>query len=109
MHGTNAAKPLIKIRKLPIRATYLGVLAHHVSLIRAEGMQISIPAFGSGQPFHTHRSAITIGEIVADGAAVEFALRQPDKPPLRFDLREVSLRDVGWSGALSCHVKGAQS
>lgn len=64
-------------------------------------MEISIPAFGSGQPFHTQRSAITIGEIVANGATVEFALRQPDNEPLRFGIGEASLRDVGWSGPLS--------
>jgi hypothetical protein len=57
VHGTNATKPLIIIEKLTIRSTYLGILAHHVSLINAEDMKVFIPAFGSGQPLHTQRFA----------------------------------------------------
>jgi hypothetical protein len=105
VHGTNAAKPLITIEKLTIRSTYLGILAHHVSLINAEDMKVFIPAFGSGQPLHTQRSTITIGKFVANGATLEFATRQPGKPPLRFDVREASLRDVGWKGPLTYRLK----
>src|SRR5271165_96360 len=105
VHGTNAAKPLIKIGRLTIQSTYLGILSRRVSLIDAERMEISIPAFGSGQSFHAQRSTIAIGEIIANGATLEFALRNPDKPPLRFDIHQVSLRDVGWTGPLTYHVK----
>jgi AsmA-like C-terminal region len=90
---------------LTIRSTYLGILAHHVSLINAEDMKVFIPAFGSGQPLHTQRSTITIGRFVANGAMLEFAMRQPGKPPLRFDVREASLRDVGWKGPLTYRLK----
>lgn len=105
VRGTNAAKPLIKIERLTIQSTYLGMLSQHVSLIDAERMVISIPAFGSGQSFHAQRSTVAIGEIIANGATLEFALRNPLKPPLRFDIHEASLRDVGWTGPLTYHVK----
>src|ERR1700691_1591122 len=105
LHGTNAAKPLIKIERLTIRTTYLGMLAHSISLIHAEGLEISVPAFGSGQSFHARRSTIAIREIITDGATLEFALRNPDTSPLRFDIHEASLRDVGTSGSLSYRVK----
>ena len=36
---------------------------------------VTDPAFGSGEEFHTSPSKITIGEIVANGAAVEFFSR----------------------------------
>jgi hypothetical protein len=42
-------------------------------------MHIFIPPFGSGETFHATPSKITIDEIVANGAVLEFALRTPDK------------------------------
>ena len=68
-------------------------------------MRVFIPAPGTGQPLHTQPSTITVGEIVANGATVEFALRERDKPPLRFDVHEASIRDVGWGGPLTYRVK----
>jgi hypothetical protein len=67
-------------------------------------MPVFIPPLGSGETFHATPSKITIDEIVANGA-VEFALRKPDKQPLRFAIHQVLLRDVGWKGALSYRVR----
>ena len=105
VHGTNAAKPLIKIDRLTIESTYLGIFSHRVSLIDAERMQISVPAFGSAPPFHVQRSTIAIGEIIANGAILEFASHDPHKAPLRFDIHEASVRDVGGTGPLTYRVK----
>jgi AsmA-like protein len=104
-HGSSAGKPLITIEKLTIRGTYLRLLSKRVSLIKGDGMRVFIPAFGTGQAFHTIHSNIMIDEIVANGASVEFASHDPDKPPLRFDIHEASLRDVGWKGPLSYRLK----
>jgi hypothetical protein len=105
VHGTDATTPLITIEKLTIRGSFFGILADRVSRITAEGMRVAIPPFGTGQPFLTKRSKITIGEIVANGATVEFAWHNPDKQPLRFDIREASLRDVGWNHPLAYRLK----
>lgn len=105
IHGGNAAKPLIKIDRLTMQSTYLGILRHHVSLVDAERMIVSIPPFGTGQSFHAQRSTIAVGEIIANGAILDFASRDPHKPPLRFDIHEVSLRDVGGKGPLTYRVK----
>ena len=104
-HGPAQGKPLITIEKVTIRGSYLGLLQMRVSRITAEGMRVLIPAFGTGAPFHTTPSKITIDELVANGAAVEFAFHNPDKQPLRFDIHEASLRDVGWKGPLSYRMK----
>jgi hypothetical protein len=103
--GTGPGKPLIEIEKLTIQSTYPGILAHHLSLIIAEGMRVTIPPFGSAPPFHTTRSKITVGEIVANGATLDFVLRGSDKQPLRFDIREASLHDVGWKGPFTYRVR----
>jgi hypothetical protein len=104
-HDPAVSTPLITIEKVTIRGTYLGLLTKHVSRITAEGMHITIPAFGTGKPFHTRPSNITIDEIVANGAVVEFSFHTPDKPLLRFDVHEASLRDVGWKGPLAYRLK----
>jgi AsmA-like C-terminal region len=97
--------PLMTVEKLTIRGTYGGTLRRQVSLIQAEGLHIFIPAFGSGQHFHSERSTITVGEMVANGATLEFASHQPGVPPLRFDIREASLRDVGWNGPFTYRLQ----
>jgi hypothetical protein len=104
-HGANASKPLITIERLVIRGSYLGILSRRLTRITAENMHISIPAFGGGETFHTTPSKITIDEIVANGTVLEFALRTPDQQPLRFEIHEALLRDVGWNGPLSYRVK----
>jgi hypothetical protein len=93
-HGSHQIKPLITIERLTIRGSYLGLLQTRVKRITAEGMQIFIPAFGTGEAFHTTPSTISVDEIVANGSGVEFAFHEPDKRPLRFDVHEALLRNV---------------
>jgi len=104
IHGSDTAQPLITIKKLTVQGSYITMLARHVSRITAEGLRILVPSQAS-QPFHTQRSTISIGEIVANGATLEFARLDPDSPPLRFDIHEASLQDVGWKGSLTYHVR----
>jgi hypothetical protein len=104
VHGSDTAHPLIAIEKLTVEGSYLSMLARHVSRITADGLHIFVPAQAS-QPFHTQRSTISIGELVANGATLEFAGNDPDKPPLRFDIREATLQDIGWKGALAYRVR----
>jgi hypothetical protein len=101
----DGSEPLMTVEKLTIRGTYWGTLRRQVSLIQAEGLHIFIPAFGSGQHFHSERSTITVGEMVANGATLEFASRQAGVAPLRFDIRDASLHDVGWNGPLTYRLK----
>src|SRR5450755_1377447 len=105
VHGSNSAKPLITIEKLTIQGTYSGMLERRVSRMVAEGMRIVIPPFGTAEPFHTTPTTISIDEIVANGAILDFASRNSDKPALRFDIHEALLRDVGWKGPMSYQVK----
>jgi AsmA-like C-terminal region len=104
-HGDANSTPLITIDKLTIQGTYAGMLAMRVKRVTVQGLHIVVPPFGTGRAFHTSKSKITVGELVANGAVLEFALHEPDKPPLRFDIREASLKNVGWSGPTSYRVK----
>ncbi len=103
--GPAEAKPLITIDKLIVRGSYHGLLLQHVSRIIAEGMRITIPAFGTAEAFHTTPSKITVDAIVANGTTLEFISRDPDKKPLTFDIHEAFLQNVGWNGPLKYRVK----
>ncbi len=104
-HGSNTSKPLITIERLIIRGSYLGIFPRRLTSITAENMHVFIPPIGSGETFHTTPSKITIDEIVANGTVLEFALSKPDQQPLRFEIHDALLRNVGWNGALSYWVK----
>jgi len=104
-HSPSASKPLITIDKLTIQGSYLGLLAQRVSRITAQGLVVTIPPFGTGKALHTTQSRITIAEIIANGSVVEFASKDPDKKPLRFDVHEAVLRNVGWGSPLAYRVK----
>ena len=105
IHDPAQSKPLISIEKLTIRGSYFSALSKRLSQITLEGLRIFIPPLGTSRPFHTTPSKITTDEITANGAELEFGLHDPSKPPLRFDIREASLKNVGWSGPLTYNVK----
>jgi hypothetical protein len=102
-HQPGEAKPLITIQKLTIQGTYTGILFKRVHRIVAEGMLVSIPPFGTETEFHTTQSEITTDEIIANGAAVEFAY--DDKKILRFDIHEAQLRNVGPNTPMTYRLK----
>jgi len=104
-HDPAEPTPLITVEKVTIRGTYLGLFTKRVSRITVEGLHVTIPAFGTSQPFHTTPSKITIDEIVLNGSVVDFDFHRADKPPLRFEVHEASLRNVGWKGPLTYRLK----
>jgi AsmA-like C-terminal region len=105
MHGTKAPSPLITIDRLTIRGSYLTLIARRVSNITADGLHIFIPPFGTADPFHITQSTVTISELVARDAILDFLPNQPGQPPFRFNIHEAVLRDVGWSGPLTYRVR----
>ncbi|MCU1303882.1 MAG: hypothetical protein JWQ87_4166 [Candidatus Sulfotelmatobacter sp.] len=104
-HDSAASTPLITIAKVIIRGSYLGLLTKRVSRVTADGMHITVPAFGTSKTLHTTQSKIMIDEIVANGSVVEFDFHDPDKPHLIFDIHEGSLQNVGWKGPLTYRLK----
>lgn len=104
-HSPSAAKPLITIERLTIQGSYLGLLSQRVSRITAVDMVVTIPPFGSGKAFHITPSKTTIAELVANGSVVQFVSSDPGKKPLRFDIHEALLKDVGWKDPLAYQVK----
>jgi hypothetical protein len=104
-HGTKSPVPLITVNRLTVKGSYFGLIGRRVSNVTAEGLHIVIPPFGTAEPFHTKPSKITVSELVARDAILDFYSEPRDQTPLRFDIHEAVLHDISWSGPLSYRVK----
>ena len=96
--------PLITVRKLTIQGSYadLFLRPHHIARLILDGLRVQIPErargmLGGGGSF---TSKITIGTLIANGALLEIA-RAHGRPPLRFDIHELSMESVGAKQAFS--------
>lgn len=96
---------LITIDRLTIQGSYSGILSKRVPRIRAEGGHVFVPPLGSNVTFKTQHSNLVVEEIVADGAVIEFASRNPHQKPLRFEVHQAVLRDVEWGSPINYDLK----
>ncbi len=103
-HGPDK-RTLITIDKLTIEGSYSGILSNRVPRIRAEGGHVFVPPLGSNVTFKTQHSNLVVEEIVADGAVIEFASRDPGKKPLRFEVHQGILRNVQWGNPIEYDLK----
>lgn len=94
---------LITVQKLTIQGSLLGLLTRHVPVIRAEGAHVVIPPFHTGEARLLNISELkaVVGELVANGAILEFTPRDPRKVPIRFEVHEFVLHDLGSNGAMA--------
>jgi hypothetical protein len=95
------ATPLVTINKLTIMGSYQTLVFHHITIIRAEQLRVTIPARGKPAGLESTPiqlgmlpSGLTIGRIIADGAEVEFLSAQPGKAPLVFQMPKLALHDL---------------
>ena len=103
-HGPNGFT-FLKIQKLVIKGTYLGLLRQHVLRVKAEGAHVFIPPFGSDFQFHTEHSNIVVDEVIANGTMVEFEPDDPHDKPLVFDVHNAFLTDVRWGSPIHYQLK----
>jgi AsmA-like C-terminal region len=99
--------PLVTVQKLTIVGSYAELLVrpHHIARIVLEGLRVQIPQLGhDGFSGGSSITKITVGEVIANGAAIEIA-RADSRPPLRFDIHELSMASVGAKQALSYRVE----
>lgn len=109
--GSSASPPLITIKKLTIMGSYHTLLFHHITIIRAERMHLSIPPRGKqtgpeSPPIDlgSLHSGLTIGKIFADGAEVEFLTDQPGQQPLVFHIPKLALHNLAEGQPLLYHA-----
>ena len=92
--------PLIAIRELTVRGSFLGMLRKHVASVRADGMQIYIPR--ENQEEFKSSTDVVIDELIADEAILKFARQNK---PLEFSIHSGKLQNVGGSGGMPFHVR----
>jgi hypothetical protein len=106
------APPIATIEKLTIQGSYweFFVTPKRIRRVRVEGLHVFVspgserignaarPADRPGQ------SALIIGEIIADGAVVEFAFGEPGKEPLKFEIHKLTLNSVADNRPMSFHA-----
>jgi AsmA-like C-terminal region len=98
--------PLITADRIIIESNVAGLFVEHVSRIIAEGLHLLVPPRGSDEHFEVpKRSSFVIDELVADGAVLEVARRNPTDQPLIFVFHRFSLGDVGSSAPASFRAK----
>src|ERR1700730_9996141 len=98
--------PLITIERIRIEGSFPGLFSKHVRRIHAESMRILIPPRGTDDHFQTpKRSTFVIDDLIADGATLEVASREPDKQPLKFSFHNLILSNVGSNGPASFQAK----
>jgi hypothetical protein len=90
------------VQRLRIEGSFPGLFSKHVKRIQAEGLRILIPARGSGEHFQAFkRSTFVIDDVIADGAMLEVASRNPEKQPLQFSFHNFAFSNVGAPGPAS--------
>ncbi|MBV8894002.1 MAG: hypothetical protein JO266_18880 [Acidobacteria bacterium] len=94
--------PLISIRRLTLIGSVLGIYKNHVSLIQAEGLEVT-PA-GRGWPKSTNKSAIIIERLVANDALLR-VLHDDHKHALNFKVHQFTLEQIGGDGPMPFRVE----
>jgi hypothetical protein len=92
----------MRIRTLTIRGSFFGLFTRHVSLVKAEGAHIVLPALGTRQPLGGNNpNSNVIDQLVADGTVLEIVPKNSRQQTTRFLLPRFRLRGLGGNRALS--------
>jgi len=97
------------IGKLTIEANWATLLAmqKRIETIRAEGLFVRVLPHGQSangakpDDGGSSNSKLVVGRITADGAVLEVDRTDQSKPPLRFEIHQLTLNNVGRGRAMS--------
>jgi len=94
-----SSEPRVTIHKLTIHAYPSALLHQHVSLIRADGMHVVLPASGPPTSDSSDERRI-IDRLVADDAVLEIRRKNPQQN-LRFVFHKFTMNYLGGTGPVS--------
>jgi AsmA-like C-terminal region len=104
--NTGDAPPLVTIQRIAIEAHYVDLIVRpgYIARILLNGLHVQVPPRGTGASGSSSQSSqVRVGEILAAGAILEVA-RSGDKPPLKFEMRSLTVRSFGPNSVWSYHV-----
>ncbi len=114
-HGRTDVPPLIKIASLRADANPISALFRHVSVVNLEGLEIRVArkkdGRDNGQKNDGERdvqeqdkdgddSGVVVDHVIADGTHLEILPKNPEKDPLVFEIRKLSMDDAGPGSAM---------
>jgi hypothetical protein len=102
--------PMIAIRRFTVEAAFIGFFRYpkRVRKLTLEGLQIHIPPRQGQQNAGQHNAPavpFVLEEVVADGTTLETLPADPNKEPLKFDIRQLRLHTVGQGRPMTFHAK----
>lgn len=105
--GHSSEPPLVMVRRFTFDADFVSFFRtpRHIRKLTLEGLEIRIPA-KSGKPHESPGGnnpplPFVLEEVVADGATLQTLPSDPRKAPLTFDIRQLTLHDVGQYGPMT--------
>lgn len=106
------APPIATVAKITIQGSYAGffLFPKRLRRVKVEGLRVFVSPQSKRADNEARPAAsadqvkVIIGEIVADGAVVEFASGEPGAAALRLDIHRLTLNEVGDDQPLSFHA-----
>ncbi|HVO63922.1 MAG TPA: AsmA-like C-terminal region-containing protein [Terriglobales bacterium] len=99
---SDGAPPLITARRLILLSTLTGIVHKRVSIMKAEGLEVT-PG-GKGWPENTSTTNVVIEHLVADGALLR-VLHDGSGKPIDFKVRHFALEKLGGADAMPFRVE----
>ena len=108
--GVTDGQPLISIRRFTVDARFIGFFRtpKRIRKLTLEGLQIHIPPKRKAPAQTGARGApeepFILEEVIADGTALEILPADSQKPPLNFDIDQLTLHSVGLGQPMTFHA-----
>jgi hypothetical protein len=109
-NGDPGAPPVATVARLTIQGSYPGFFRHpkRISQVRIEGLHVFASPQNEragNQPLSaSDQVKVIVGEMVADGAIVEFSSGKPGADALKFDIHKLTLNEVSIDRPMSFHA-----
>lgn len=100
-NGSSGEVPLITARKITLDSSFMGLLRRHVSVLEAEGVQVT-PG-GKGWPTSSSSSTTEVDHLIVRNSVLQVE-RGDGSSPLRFAVHELTIDDLGDGTEMKFHV-----
>jgi hypothetical protein len=102
--GREDLPPFISIERFYVDAGLLAVLKKHVGTVHADGLKIAVPPSGSRGSLSRENAddstGVIVDHFVTHNAELTFVPRNPNRTPLMFAIHELTVRNIGFDGAM---------
>jgi hypothetical protein len=104
--------PIARVDRVTIVGSYAGffMFPRRISRVKVEGLHVfaSAKSERAGEEVsaggEASKNSVVVGEIIADGAVLEFASGQNGSAPTRFEIAKLAIDEAGDDRALAFHV-----